>query len=625
MHYSELNSNDYVFDLVSGISTDHIYKNASLPLCRLTPILISTRYCMFLAGIFLLLILTTVAWAAEPIEVVVEGVEGAALTNVQAALVLPAGLVSAGKVDRLWLERFVGNADEKVLSALEPFGYYNARVTVTLNTVGAGGYRLRIGVDPGKPVLISAVKVGLVGPGAHELLLKKLVAGFPMKKGDVLLQPKYEEVKGVLKSQAQKLGYLDADFPVHEIRIDRDKTVAVIDLLLETGKQYHFDGTTIEGAPDYPNGFLLRNLTYKSGEVFSYDKLGETQFNFTNSERFKEVIVTPEKKEAQGDEVPVLVQLKQAPRWSIRPGVGYGTDTGGRFSLHYRDLNLFHLGHELSGNLEIAERLQGLAINYTVPRLGDIRSSTSLQLNLQHEDVITYSSRLASLELDRNYGLGKGRLLTAYIKLQQEDFTVGGQNSSSRLVLPGLRYNENHYDNLIRPSRGYRYALEVRGTHELLGSDTRLLQSIAEGGYITPLPWRLSLQVRGKVGFTPLCGPLTNLPPDLRFFAGGDRSVRSYSYQSLGPQDATGQVVGGKDLLFGSIEIERALFKNWGISIFYDAGNAFDSFLDIHFAQGAGPGLHYYTPVGSLNLYVARQLGVSNPHIHIDFTVGLEL
>jgi translocation and assembly module TamA len=192
-------------------------------------------------------------------------------------------------------------------------------------------------------------------------------------------------------------------------------------------------------------------------------------------------------------------------------------------------------------------------------------------------------------------------------------------------VLPGLRYTEDKYDNLIRPSRGYRFSLEVRGTHQFLGSDTGLLQIIGEGGYIVPLPWRLSLQMKGVAGATLMKDSLTDLPPTLRFFAGGDHSVRGYSYQSLGPRDANGQVVGGNHLLFGSIEVERALFKNWGISLFYDAGNAFNSFTNLHLAQGAGAGLHYYTPVGALNLYVARQLGVSNPSIHIHFTVGFEL
>ena len=187
-----------------------------------------------------------------------------------------------------------------------------------------------------------------------------------------------------------------------------------------------------------------------------------------------------------------------------------------------------------------------------------------LQLNLQQEDVSTYTSRLIALELDRNRSLGKGELGTAYIRLQREEYTVGAQDSGARLVLPGLRYSGNFYDNPARPARGFRYAFDLRGTHQLLGSDTGLLQLISEGSHLLPLPWRLSLHTRAKAGITLLSDPLSDLPPSLRFFAGGDQSVRGYAYQSLGPLDATGQVVGGKHLLVGSVELERALFRRLG-------------------------------------------------------------
>ena len=103
--------------------------------------------------------------------------------------------------------------------------------------------------------------------------------------------------------------------------------------------------------------------------------------------------------------------------------------------------------------------------------------------------------------------------------------------------------------------------------------------------------------------------------------------MRGYSYKSLAPRDASGKVVGGRQLLTGSIELERALFKDWGVSIFYDAGNAFNSFSSVSLFQGAGVGLHYYTSVGALNLSVARPLGGDNdnPSIHFHFTVGFEL
>jgi translocation and assembly module TamA len=563
--------------------------------------------------------------AAEPVEVVVEGVEGEVLKNVREALALPYGLVREGAVDRQWLERFRQQADEMARTAMEPFGYYNALVTVAIEEESSGQVRLRVVVVPGEPVRVTEAALALHGPGADDASLKELAAAFPLTRGAVLLQQKYEEAKGALLSRAQELGYLDADFSVHEIHIAKPTSTARIRLDLETGQRYFFAGTRIEGAPGYPEAFLRRYLAFKTGDVFSHTRLGETQLNFANSERFRQVNLTPEKAESREFQIPVLVQLKPAPERSLRQGIGYGTDTGARFNVRYRDLNVLERGHEFYSNLHLSERLQGLATGYILPDPLDIRSTTVLQLNLQQEDVTTYSSRLIALELDKNRSLGKGELGTAYILLQREGYTIGDQDSDARLVLPGFRYSGSFFDNPIRPTRGFRYGVDLRGTHPLLGSSLGLLQLISEGKYLLPLPWRLSLHTRAKVGVTFLSDPLSDLPPSLRFFAGGDQSVRGYAYQSLGPFDANGQVEGGKHLLEGSVELERALSQDWGVSVFYDAGNAFNSLNDIRFAQSAGVGLHYFTPVGALSLSLARQIGVNDPGFRIVFTVGFDL
>lgn len=576
------------------------------------------------AFLVLWLCLAVPVHAAEPVEIVVNGVEGDALKNVQETLALPAGLVREGMVDRLWLERFAGQASDKARAALEPFGYYRAQAAVRVEQDGER-YRLLVAVTPGEPVRLTEVTVTVMGPGREEKRLARLTAAFPLHKGDVLLHQKYEEAKAALTSQARDLGYLDADFSRHEIRVAPSAATASLELVLDTGGKYYFGATRIQGAPDYPDAFLRRHLAYAPGEVFSYPHLGETQRNFTNSERFKEVLITPEKQDAEAHRVPIAIQLQPGPRMSVRPGIGYGTDTGARFTVRYRDLNMFHLGHELHSQLYIAERLQGLVTGYVLPSPTDVRSSTTLQLNLQQEDVTTYFSRIVALELDRNRSFGAGKLGTAYVKAQYEDYTVGVQKSTARLLLPGLRFSDDHYDNPLHPRRGFRYTLDLHGTHQLLGSDTKLVQVVGSGSYLLPLPWRLSLHTRASAGVTLLNDPLTDIPPSLRFFTGGDQSVRGYSYQSLGPRDASGKVVGGKQLLTSSIELERALFKDWGASLFYDAGNAFNNFSAIKLFQGAGVGLHYYTSVGALNLSVAQPLGVDRQALHFHFTVGFEL
>jgi translocation and assembly module TamA len=570
------------------------------------------------------MLIPAASYGAVPVEIVVEGVEGDARKNVLEALALPYGLVKEGATDRLWLERFVRQADQKVIAALEPFGYYSARVTTRIETPAANQYRVMVNVETGPPVILKDVSVSVTGPGASESSLAAQAANFPLKPGNVLLHQTYELARRGLQARAEELGYLDAQYTIHEIRVDPALLAARIRLILETGERYAFAGITIEGAPDYPDAFLRRYIPFAQGDVFSYARLAEFQIQLNNSERFREVVVWAEKEQAQEFKIPVRVLLKQMTRKNLRPGIGYGTDTGARFSLRYRDLNLFHKGHELHSNLFISEHLQGLATAYIIPSHKDIRTFTSAQINIQQEDVTTYESRLLSLELAHSRSMGNRHQSTAYIRFQQEEFTIGIQDSSSRYVLPGLRFSGNYYDSPVRPGRGFRYAFDLRGTHRSLGSTTELLQLITEATHILSLPWRLSLHSRARAGLTFFSDPVYEIPPSLRFFAGGDQSVRGWAYQSLGPRDESGRVVGGKHLLTGGVELQRALFERWAVSVFYNAGNAFDSFSDLTLYQAAGVGLHYYSPVGALNLHLARQLDVEDPGYRIHFTVGFE-
>ncbi|OGW35068.1 MAG: hypothetical protein A2010_18245 [Nitrospirae bacterium GWD2_57_9] len=562
--------------------------------------------------------------AAERVQVLIRGLEGPLLENVQKALVLPYGLTTGEEVNTFWLERFRKEAPDKVRRALEPYGYYRAVIRTSLDKTGENAYRLVAAVDPGRPVRIEAIDLDLRGPGGGEQALRKFLQDFPLRRGEVLLQQKYEEGKAALQNRATELGYLDADFPVHAVAVDPDRSTARIELVLDTGMQYRFDSVRFEGATRYPDKFLNRFLAFKPGEIFSYAKLGETQLNLINSERFREVLPVPLKAETREHRVPVEIRLDEAPTKRLRPGLGYATDLGPRFSLEYRDLNVYERGHEFRSELNLSQRLQSLGAGYTLPG-EDIDTLTGLQVNLRREDVATYTTSNASAEVNRSASFGRGRLGTVYLRLERERSTVGSVPLDSRLVLPGIRVSEQRSDSLVRPTRGHHYSLDLRGTHQAIGSNNRFLQAIADGSVLVPLPWRLSLYTRARAGATFQNAPVSTLPVSYRFFAGGDRSVRGYSYQSLGPANDQGQVVGGRNVLVGSLELNRALFANWGVAAFYDAGNAFNNFTDIRLFQGAGVGLRYFTIVGALRFDVARQLSVDNPSYRFHLTVGFAL
>jgi translocation and assembly module TamA len=565
------------------------------------------------------------ASAADPVEIVIIGVEDKLRENVEAALPLPPGLVKDGVVNLPWLELFREDIPQKVQEALEPFGYYDAKVGTILEKPAENEYRIMVGVYPGTPVRVTDISVRVIGPGAGEVALQRIANSFRLRKGDILVHSSYERGKGRLQSKARELGYLDAAFPVHEILVSRSDASARITLELNTGPQYRFGETLFTGAPQYPQRFLQRYLDYKSGEIFSEKKLGQSQINLSASDRFKGVLLTPEREEAHDSIMPVLAQLTPLPRRRLRPGIGYGTDTGVRGSLRYKDVNLFHLGHELNAEINISQRLQGIAAGYLAPSYRDIHSSMGLQVNFQREDTDSYTNSLIFLEGTWNRTLQRGQLLTLYLKPQWEDYTIGFQKSTSILVLPGIRFTQRNFDDLIRPRKGFGYSLEARGTHQYLGSSTGLLQLIAEGHVVIPLVWRFSLISRVKGGMTLQNEPLKDLPASLRFYAGGDRSVRGYAYQSLGPKDITGKVIGGKNLLTASVELDRQLFKDWAVAAFFDAGNAFDSTSHLRLYKGAGLGIRYFTPIGALKLDLARQIGVDNPSYRVHFSVGFEL
>jgi len=563
--------------------------------------------------------------AAEPVQVVIEGLEGEALKNVQAALALPPGVVSEGVVDRALLEFFRRQIPEKVKKALEPFGYYEAQVSSTQEKSEEGRELLRVKVIPGNPIRVTSVTVRITGPGETNPDLRQLVAAFPLKAGDVLNQVKYEQAKEELRTKALNQGYLGSEYTSHVIRVNRAERKAEIELILLTGSRYLIGEVIWEGTLLYPVSYLERFLDFKPGDPYSYSKIYQTQLNLINSDRFASVNIRADKEEAQEGRVPVRIHLEPSAPKRLRPGVGYSTDYGARVSLRYQDLNAFQRGHEFNADASIAEKRQAVSAYYALPGTGHVDNRTNLKMGLQRELLKPYDNLLFTTEAEQARSFGYGRIGSAYLQFREERFSEAGQTGSSRLIMPGLRFSQRRVDDLIRPQKGFRYALETRGSSQALGAESNFVQFLGNGDLLIPLGAGFSLIPRTQVGATWQKDPLTDIPPSLRFYAGGDRSVRGYTYQSLGPQDSEGNVIGGKHLFVASLEVEYSITRNWSMAAFYDVGNAFNSLDELRLAQGAGLGVRYYTPAGPVRVDVARQINVDHPGFQLHISIGFAL
>jgi translocation and assembly module TamA len=83
-------------------------------------------------------------------------------------------------------------------------------------------------------------------------------------------------------------------------------------------------------------------------------------------------------------------------------------------------------------------------------------------------------------------------------------------------------------------------------------------------------------------------------------------------------------VIGGPQLLIGSIEFEHRFLRKWGVATFYDIGNAVNKFTD-PLASGAGVGLRWISPVGPVRVDAAWALSRDNTPLRVHLRIGPDL
>lgn len=561
---------------------------------------------------------------AAPLTLEIETDQSELRKTLTSGLMLPVSLTAEQQLNKRWLKYYQKQLPQLVADILQPLGYFSSQTRSQLVSPKPDQQVLKVEVTAGEPIRISRFELRVSGPGAELEKIRSLRQEFPLKIDDVLRQDLYEQGKALLIEDVVAQGFLDARFTVHQIRVHLEDYRAEISLHLETGARYAFGPTAFSSDTGYSQRFLRRFLSHREGEVFAHEKLGQTQLNLLNADLFKTVAVTPMRNAAEGDRIPITVDLQPAPRHQWRPGVGYGTDTGARVSLRYRNLNLFQNGHEWKGDLLLAQKQQSLVTSYIIPAPDRLDSQTQLRIGYDREESDSYLSRELFSEVEYQRALSNRLVGALFLRLTQEYSEIGLEQTRAQMLLPGLRMQWRGPGSQQTRQTGRQGSIEVKGSHDSLFSDTSLLQLSAEASSRLSLTQTFFALLRVQGGTTWHDDPLRELPASLRFFAGGDRSVRGYGYQTLGPKDASGQVVGGKHLLVGNFELEKRLTDKWGSAIFYDLGNAFDSFADYELAHGAGLGVRRYTPIGPIRIDLARQIGQSRSRWRLHLSMGFD-
>jgi translocation and assembly module TamA len=241
----------------------------------------------------------------------------------------------------------------------------------------------------------------------------------------------------------------------------------------------------------------------------------------------------------------------------------------------------------------------------------------------QHEKTDTSEQDSFKLGFLRSKSLSARWLQTRYVDYAYEDFTIGDQSSISELIIFGTNWESAVGRALSRATKGHRLSLDIRGASSNLGSDTTFAQIRAKAKWVYSLGEKTRILARTSLGITSK-DELSELPASVRFFAGGDNSVRGYDFESLGPTDASGVVIGGSNLFDVSLEIDRLFRDKWAVAFFVDGGDAFNG-TSVTLNTGVGIGLRWYSPVGPIRLDFAHPLDDPDKNFRIHISLGPDL
>ena len=293
--------------------------------------------------------LPSVVSAADPVTVNIIGLSPPLEKNVRAMLTM-VRKTADDKKDAIDLA--VARAPDEIRTALQPFGYYRPKISASV-TRQKNQWVAEYRIDPGAPIHLSRVEVKLDGEANLEPEMRVLVEKFPLKPGDVLDHVLYERGRDALEEQAAEMGFFDARMVTRQIRVDLKSYQAQVTLQMDSGKRYRFGDLSFTQTP-LAKELLERFARFKPDEPYRASAVLEMQKSLLNSGYFTQADVVPRHDQAKNGRMPLAIDLSMVPQNRVDLGGGYGTDTGPRISVAYRNRFLNSYGHTFQASAKLS-------------------------------------------------------------------------------------------------------------------------------------------------------------------------------------------------------------------------------------------------------------------------------
>jgi translocation and assembly module TamA len=531
------------------------------------------------------------------------------------------------------LSRLVDAAPVQVRELLQTEGYFKPELVVQRDpppTPGAAE-TVRLRLTPGARTRVA--RVTIEAEGALELdqmagdrrardTLADLRNSWPLTPGQVFRNADWSEAKLAALARLRGAGYAAANWSGTGAEIDNERATARLFLVVDSGPLFRSGAIRIEGLARQDAATVQALAGFAPGTPVTEALLLDYQERLQKAGLFESVTVQLDTDPAQAATATVHVRLREQPLQIYTVGAGISANTGPRASLEHAYRRVFGQAVSAHNKFELGRVRQawtGEVSTHPVERSGRWLLGGTLERLVSSNDTVL-SQRLRAGRAQDTRRLEQ----LAFVEVER------GMRSTSSSEVSTFAHSVNVHvvlrqlDSVLLPTEGYTLSLQggLGRSHGNPSKSGFFARTYGRLTYYQPLGASWYGQARLEAGQVFLQSGVA--APDSQLFrAGGDDSVRGYTYRSLGPL-SDGVVGSGAALLTGSIEVARPFFASmpalWG-ALFIDAGRASTSFGALTAAWGYGAGVRWRSPVGPLRLDVAW--GDEARKLRLHFSVGI--
>lgn len=525
-------------------------------------------------------------------------------------------------------ERELRRAERALRDALASEGYFRARLPFDAAPPGESP-PFFVRVNPGPLTRVADVELKFAGAITGSEFVERLAAlrtGWLLSAGAPFRSSDWERAKTQLLLAVESRDFAGARLTASEAIVDPQMSTASLSVEVDSGPAYRVGPLQITGLERYDEKLIARFNPFRKGDPYDRAKLIEFQQALQESPFFSSVLLHLQLDPALAEAAPLRVEVSEAKTKRFAAALGYGTDTGARAEVTYRQTILFGLPYTLATGVRADDSGQFAFADILLPPKPNAARDSFGVLG-ENSDIENQRVKRFAIGAQRNLLTGPrdGHNLETRYGLRyewEERSTPSGPQLENKTLSTTATWTWRRVDSLIDPRAGNIVSLSGSVGVGRLDWDNSFVRALGRIQQYVGVGARDVLILRAEAGYVAADSP-DIVPTEFLFRTGGSNTVRGYSYQSLGVEQG-GAIVGGQALAVASAEYVHWLELgggNWGIAAFVDAGDANTSFRNLDIAVGAGVGARWRTPAGPLAVDLAY--GFRDSSVRVQFSVAI--